>query len=111
MAGNANLLNFDWGTEVSAADRDRLLDSVAAAIRKRRLEVPAVLMLETSAPLSHVAGQGLILFAPFIAPWIPGGVVGLQKVSKLLERPENVRLLIDRLSDEAETAEDHAARK
>jgi hypothetical protein len=110
MTGNLNFLTFDWGADVSNAERDRLFDSVVGIIRKRRLEVPAALFLEISAPLGHVAGQGLIVFAPFIAPWLPGGVGALQKVSKLLERPENVRLLIDRLSEPAEPTEDHAAR-
>jgi len=111
MARDANILAFDWGADVSTDERDRLFDALVGAIRRRRLEVPAVLFLEISAPLGYVAGQGLIFFAPFLAPVMPGGVASLQKVTKLLERPEHLRLLIDRLGEDGEETRTDAARQ
>lgn len=94
------VFQFDWDAPVSDETRDTLFDAIVKGVRKWRLEVPASLFLEIHAPLSHLAGQGMIAFAPFLAPLLPGGVRDLQTVSKLLERPENVRLLIDRITQE-----------
>ena len=101
--------SFDWDADVSDETRDKLFDAIIKGVRRWRLEVPASLFLEIHAPLSHLAGQGIIAFAPFLAPLLPGGVRDLQAVSKLLERPDNVRLLIDRIS--LEDKEPDAARK
>ena len=60
---------------------------------------PPTLFLETTAPLSHLAGQGLIVGSPLLAPLLPGGLADVQRLSKLLEDPENVRLLIDRINE------------
>lgn len=107
MPSLPGVFQFDWDTPVPDETRDKLFDAIVKGVRKWRLEVPASLFLEIHAPLSHLAGQGVIAFAPFLAPLLPGGVRDLQAVSKLLERPENVRLLIDRITQE----EPNAARK
>jgi hypothetical protein len=91
------LLDFDWDTPVSDEDRDQLFDKIVGAIRKWRMEVPAALFLESSAPLSYIAGQGLVAFSPFVAPWLPDGIHGVQRLQKILENPQNVRVLIDRI--------------
>ena len=96
-----NLLTFDWDAPVSDEDRDQLFAQIAGTIHKWRLEVPAVLFLESSAPLSHLAGQGLVAFSPFVAPWLPDGIRGVQRLQKILEQPQNVRLLIDRIAEAA----------
>ncbi len=95
------LLHFDWDAPVSEEDRDTLFAGVVAAVHKWRLEVPAALFLESGAPLSHIAGQGLVAFSPFVAPWLPGGIHGVQRLQKILEDPQNVRLLVDRLYEKA----------
>jgi len=100
MPSLPGFFQFDWDASVPDETRDKLFDAIVKGIRKWRLEVPASLFLEIHAPLSHLAGQGMIAFAPFLAPLLPGGVRDLQAVSKLLERPENVRLLIDRITQE-----------
>lgn len=49
-------------------DADRaLLDRVAARVVDLRMEVPAILTLESAAPLSFVAGQTMLFFEPFVA--------------------------------------------
>ncbi len=105
MANSFGLLDYEWDTPLSDEDRDRLLDKMVAVIHKWRLEVPAVLFLESSAPLSHIGGQGLIAFSPLVAPLLRGGINDVQRLSQLLARPENVRRLIDLLSDSAEGKE------
>ncbi len=98
MSSLPGLFAFDWDAPVTDETRDKLFDAIVKGIRKWRLEVPAALFLEIHAPLSHLAGQGMIVFAPFLAPLLPGGVRDVQLVSKMLERPENARLLIDRIT-------------
>ena len=107
MASAFGLLDYDWDAPLSDADRDRMLGKIAAAVRKWRLEVPFILFLESSAPLGHIAGQGLIAFSPFVAPMMPGGINGVQRLSKLLENPQNVQRLIDLVTE----TESDAARK
>ncbi len=93
------LLQFDWDAPLPDEDRDKLLNGAVKAVRKWRLEVPVALFLESSAPLGRIAGQGLVAFSPFVAPALPGGIADVQRLHKLLERPENLRRLIDLLMD------------
>ena len=105
------LLQFDWDAPLSDEERDRILSGVVAAVRKWRMEVPVALFLEASAPLGRIAGQGLVAFSPFVAPALPGGLGDVQRLHKLLERPENLRRLIDSLMDTEPAMETNAARK
>lgn len=105
MANEQSLLNFDWDAPLAEIDRDRMLEKIAEGIHKWRLEVPVILFLESVGPLSHIAGQGLVAFSPFVAPLLPAGMGGVQQIHKLLEKPENVQRLINLL------AEPYAARK
>ncbi len=111
MPNSLGLLNFDWDAPVSDEDRDRLFDTIAGTVHKWRLEVPATLFLESSAPLSHIAGQGLVAFSPFVAPWLPGGIHGVQRLQKILEQPQNVRLLIDRICEAASAEKAQSSEK
>ena len=104
MASALGLLDFDWDAPLSDEDRDRMLGKIVTAVRRWRLEVPFVLFLESSAPLGHIAGQGLVAFSPFVAPVLPGGLSGVQRMSKLLEKPQNVQRLINLLSEEPDAA-------
>ncbi len=89
------LLHFDWDAPLADADRDHILERLARAVHKWRMEVPALLLLETTAPLSHLGGQGLVVFSPLVAPLLPRGLADVQRLSKLLEQPNNVRRLMD----------------
>lgn len=108
---SSGLFQFDWDAPLSDEDRDKLLNGTVKAVRKWRLEVPAALFLESSAPLGRIAGQGLVAFSPFVAPALPGGIADVQRLHKLLERPENLRRLIDLLIDAETNREPNAARK
>ena len=99
MADAFGLLHFDWDAPLTDEVRDQMLDKIAASIAKWRMEVPAILFLESGGPLSPLAGQGLIAFSPFVAPLMAHGLSDVQKVSKFLDQPENVRRLVDKLCD------------
>jgi len=101
------ILDFDWNTPLPGEERDALLGKIVAVICKWRLEVPAMLFLESTAPLGHAAGQGLVAFSPFAAPLLAGGISSVQKLHALLEDPKNIQRLIELLSE----TELNAARK
>ncbi len=109
MLNSPGLLGFDWDLPVTDEDRDSLLGKVVGVIRKWRLEVPAILFLESTAPLGKIAGQGLVAFSPFAAPLFAGGIQSVQKLHMVLEDPKNIQRLIDLLSENR--AETDAARK
>jgi hypothetical protein len=82
-------------SELPAEERDRLLQRAAEAVVRRRLEVPAVLLLELHRPLTFLGSQTLVLFTPLLGPAL--GAENLQKMTKLLEDRENLDRLIDRI--------------
>lgn len=100
MGDGFGLLSFDWNEPLSDEDRDKMLGKAASMIRKWRMEVPAILFLESAAPLGHVTGQGLVAFSPFAAPLFPGGLPSVQKLHVLLEQPANIQRLINMLTDQ-----------
>jgi len=109
------LLQFDWDAPLTEEARDQMVNKIADAVGKWRMEVPAILFLESGGPLSPLAGQGLVAFSPFVAPLMPHGLSDVQKLSKFLEQPENVRRLVDmlgdKLADRERKKEPDAARK
>lgn len=113
MSNTFGLVSFDWSEPLSDAKRDAMLEKAVAVVRKWRLEVPAILFLESTGPLGHAAGQGLVAFSPFVAPLLAGGIGSVQKLHALLEDPKNIQRLIEMLTEEemrTETGTD-AARK
>ncbi len=111
MSNALGLLDFEWDAPLSEEERDRILDKIVTGIRKWRMEVPAVLFLESNLPLNTLAGQGLIAFSPFVAPLLAGGLGDVQRLSQLLSKPENMRRLIDLLSDNPGEKAANAARE
>ena len=97
MRESSNIFTFEWHTEVSNEERDRLFAKVLWAIDRWKLHVPAVLILETTAPLSFLASQAMIVFAPFLAALFPNGMQDVQKCVKILDNPKNMRILIDQI--------------
>ena len=87
---------YDFETDaLNDEENDALIDKLAQEILKRKMEVPAVLMLEMHKPLSYVASQASIVFAPFIVPL--AGYDNAQSITRLLSRRENVEKLISRI--------------
>jgi len=85
------------------ADSDlELLERVAARVVALRLEVPAILALEGSLPLSFVAGQTLVFFEPLLQVFLPGPQVG--RFARLVERREALEHLVRRIESLADAA-------
>ena len=92
------LFTFDWDAPVPDDVREQLFDKIVWAVHRWRVELPLTLFLETTGPLSHLAGQAAIVGSPLLAALLPGGLTDVQRLSKLLEDSENVRRLIERIN-------------
>ena len=90
----------ELGEPLNEEDAQKVIDEVATAIVKRRLETPAIMFFEMNKPITYIASQGLIVTMPFLAPFF-----GQQKVarySRFLQTRENVEKLIQRIEDLSE---------
>jgi hypothetical protein len=84
-----------------------LLDRVAARVVELRLEVPALVTLESSRPLSVLAGQAMLFFQPFVQAMFR--LPDYQRFAALIERRETIVSLIQRIEARADAA--HTARR
>jgi hypothetical protein len=87
---------FDlWKDELTEEETDQLIEKAATEIEKRKLEAPAILMLEAHKPLAFVGSQTSLMFAPFIAPFL--GFDFVNNYSRLFADRENVERLLRRI--------------
>jgi hypothetical protein len=96
---------------LAAADLE-LLERVAARIVALRLEVPAILALESAQPLALLAGQALVFFEPLLQVVLPGPEV--RRFAALVERRDALEHLtrrIEALTDERRAASPRAGRR
>jgi hypothetical protein len=80
-----------------------LLDGVAGRIVDLRLELPAILTLETGRPLSVLAGQTMIFFEPIVTAFLK--LPDYRRFAQLIERREAVEALIRLLETKADARE------
>jgi len=85
--------------DLTSEERDTFFDRIAEEVCKRGMVVPAVLALEMHRPLAFLSSQALVVFSPMLAPAF--GWPRLQKLYRLLERRENLDLLLERIEREA----------
>jgi hypothetical protein len=81
--------------ELSADERDRILEQAAGQVVRRRLEVPAVMFLEMNRPLSFLASQGLIVLTPLFGTIF--GPERMMKLAQLMEDRSNIDRLLQRI--------------
>ncbi|MDQ7773657.1 MAG: hypothetical protein RDU13_09045 [Elusimicrobiales bacterium] len=79
-----------------------LLEKVAAKVRARSLGQVASLALESSRPLHNIGSQAVVFLMPFIT--ILFKKEEAEKVVALLENPNAISYLIERLEPENPTA-------
>jgi hypothetical protein len=84
-----------WDEELSDEEAEKLLDSAAAKIKRRGMDVPAMLFLEMHKPLSYVSSQLAIVFSPFLVPFL--GFDSMNNYSRLMSRRDSVDKLLQRL--------------
>lgn len=87
---------FDlWAEELTETETEALIEKAAIEIERRGMEAPAVLMLESHKPLSFIASQTSVMFAPFLAPFL--GFDFVNNYSRLFADRENVERLLQRI--------------
>jgi len=87
----------DWGDPLPEEERDALVERIARAVVRRRMETPAILFLEMHRPVSFIAGQSLVVLSPFVGPFV--GIENVQIISRLLESRDNIDCLIRRIEE------------
>ena len=90
---------FDWDAELTDETRDEFIESIATRVQGYGVTSPAIFFLEMHKPLHFIAGQSVLLGSGILAPIF--GAKNVQKMSKLLERRENVERLIQRIEEKA----------
>jgi hypothetical protein len=90
-------------TELTAADRE-LLERVASRVVEHRMEVPAILTLESARPLSLIAGQAMIFFEPLVAAFLR--LPDYRRFAQLVERRETLDVLVRLIEERADAAQD-----
>jgi len=94
-----------WEVELTPEEETQLLHKAAKEIRRRKMEAPAILALESHKPLANVLAQSMIVFSGFLIPFL--GFQNVNDYSRLLQKRDNVERLIE-LLEQKELPEDTA---
>jgi len=87
----------------AAPENDQaLLDRLAARIVELRLEVPAILALESGRPLSVVAGQAMLFFEPLVQSLF--SFSDYRRYAAIIQRRESIEDLIRNIEHRADAA-------
>ena len=93
--------------EPLTGDEEAVLDRIAQAIVRRRLQVMAVLTLESTKPLSYVGSQAMAFFEPVVQALF--SATEYSDVRRILEHRQSMELLITKI-EQFEGIEGHEAR-
>lgn len=91
------------GSETVPEPDDALLDRLAKRIVELRLEVPAILTLESARPLSVVAGQAMLFFEPLVQSLFT--LSDYRRYAALIQRRESIEDLIRRIESRVDAAQ------
>jgi hypothetical protein len=87
-----------WKEELTEEETQELILKAAGEIKKRKMQAPAILMLEMHKPLGFISSQAAIVFSPFLVPFV--GFDNVNNYSRLLAKRDNIeRLLVELESD------------
>ena len=75
-----------------------LLDTLARHVVDLRMDVPAVLFLESTGPLNYVGSQMMLFFAPIIHAFYSGDIY--DRFQRLLEQRATIPELVTRIEKE-----------
>ena len=95
-----------WAEELTEEQTEALIDKMANEICKRKMQTPAIMMLEMHKPVASFAAQASVVFAPFAIPFV--GFDMFNDYSRLASKRENVERLLLRI-EELTRAESNAA--
>jgi hypothetical protein len=93
-----------WQDELNDEQTESLIEKAANEIRRRKMETPAIMMLEMHKPLGWVASQATLAFSPFLVPFT--GFDFMNDYSRLFAKRENIEKLLQKLEAPREIAGD-----
>ena len=82
------------------ARKDQMIEKLARAIRRRRLESPAALFLELNRPIGFLMSQAAFFARPFLSFFLPPDEV--EAAAEVLADREAFDRLLDRLGESDE---------
>ena len=96
---------------VLTPDETRVLERLADRVVELKLEVPALLTLETARPLSLIAGQTMVFFEPLVQAMFR--IADYRTYASLIERREALEVLARMIETRADDAHERrrAAKK
>ena len=94
-AALANAFSTDDGRGEISPDDIALLDKVAAFVVRRRLVTPALLVLESTAPLNFIGSSVMTFFRPVVG--LIFNTIDYERFERLLEHRCSIKLLADRI--------------
>ena len=83
--------------EISHERSVELIEKVAVFLVKRRMAAPAIMTIESLRPLARIGSQLMYFLAPFAE--IIFNSKEYQEFAALLEKDENVKLLLQRIDE------------
>ena len=93
--------------ELTAERRDEIMEKVAGAVTRRRLEAPAVALLEMHKPLATIGSTLVMLLTPLAAPFVTWR--RCDELAYFLMDRDNVERLIRRIEELARKRKEEAA--
>lgn len=91
-----------WNEPLTQERKAEMIEKLAGEIHKRRLETPAILFLEMHKPLAGLASQSLVVFSPFLIPFV--GIGNIDDYSQLAGDRGAVEALVTRLEELRDTS-------
>jgi hypothetical protein len=91
-----------WDKDLTEEETEALLEKAAFEVRRRKLEIPAIIALEMHKPLSFVSASAGIALAPFLVPFL--GFDFVNEYSQVISKRENIERLIVKLEGPPKTA-------
>jgi hypothetical protein len=89
-------------TEISEGEEERIIERAAEIIHEYKMEVPAIMLLESSKPLAYIAGQmGRLYLAPYLPILKQDFNISGEKLLRIFEKRENIEKLIRLLEEKA----------
>ena len=77
----------------------RLLEQIAAAIVRRRLQTPGLFILESAKPLNYLGSQAMAFFEPLVRGLFASTDYG--RVRRILERSQSVEFLLQEIENQS----------
>jgi hypothetical protein len=85
--------------DLTEEETDALITKAATEIRRRKMQVPAIVALEMHKPLGYIAANASVAMAPFLIPIL--GFDFVNDYSRLIAKRENIERLLKMLEEPA----------